>query len=457
MTDAVLFTAVGTTDPVRGYHDGSMLHVMRHYRPKKVYVFLTEEMEHYEATDQRFSKAFQYAKEHWENYDVEHVFECSHIVEAQDLDVVAKPLYDCFDRIMQENPESDILINISSGTPQMKTILSMIAMNGSIRAIKGIQVANPDGAAGTTDRANKKDYDVTLELEFNEDENPSSPNRCTEPKLSSIERDRTRAQVRKLIEQRDYRALESFGAQLPSSIQPLVKHLALRNDLQTDEAEKLSKNIMQTLGLNLYPHKGNYKDLRGQQYKELSEYYLLLRNLEKTHRYSEFVLRINPFLTVMLQYILQDCLPGNAKRVIQTYGDKTKLLGSVLHDVMPEVAEKIERECRFTLDDRDFNMRAGVPLLSAVGTGKVPDFVLDVFIACERLNNAERNSLAHQLHAVTEEKIKDACMDSKGKHYTPHDLSHAFGKMLSAAYPEYCDEKLFTIYDTCNAYMLEHL
>ena len=406
----------------------------------------------------RYSKAVQYAKEHWKNYDVAYTLVCSHVVSPQDLDVVAKPLYDCFDRILQENPESEILINLSSGTPQMKTILSMIAMDGSIRTIKGIQVASPEGKSGTTERTNKGDYAVEEELECNEDEDPSAPNRCTEPKLSSIERDRTRAQVRKLIEQRDYRALASFSAKLPLSIQNLVNHLALRNDLQSEEAEKLSKEIKQSMGIDLYPHKGNFKDAKGRQYKELSEYYLLLRNLEKTQRYSEFVLRLNPFLTVMLQYILQDCLPEHAKGVLVTsYDGKVKFRGSVLHDVMPDLAAELETECRFTLDDRDFGMRVGVPLLRKIRQNKVPDFVLETFIACERLNNGERNRLAHQLHAVTEQDIESSCMDSQGKHYKPHELCHSLGKMLAYAYPEYCDEKLFKIYDECNAYMMERL
>lgn len=461
MADAVLFTCVGTTDPVRGYRDGSMLHIMRHYRPKKVYVFLTEEMGKDEEKDHRYSKAIQYAQEHWENYDVAHTLVYSHVVNPQDLDVVAKPLYDCFDRILQENPESEILINLSSGTPQMKTILSMIAMDGSIRIIKGIQVASPEGKSGTTERTNKDDYAVEEELECNEDEEPSAPNRCTEPKLSSIERDRTRAQVRKLIEQRDYHALASFSTKLPASIQTLAKHLALRNDLQSEEAEKLSKEIKQNLGIDLYPHQGNFKDAKGKQYKELSEYYLLLRNLERTQRYSEFVLRLNPFVTEMLQYILQDCLPEHAKGVIVTFYvgkvKRVKFRGSVLHDVMPDVAAELETECRFTLDDRDFGMRVGVPLLRKICQNKVPDFVLETLIACEQLNNDQRNLLAHQLHAITEKDIEKFCIDSQGKQYKPHELCHSLGKMLAYAYPEYCDEKLFKIYDTCNAYMIERL
>ena len=42
----ILFTPAGDTDPVRGYHDGGMLHILRLYAPVgRVYVFHTKEME----------------------------------------------------------------------------------------------------------------------------------------------------------------------------------------------------------------------------------------------------------------------------------------------------------------------------------------------------------------------------------------------------------------------------
>ena len=39
----LLFTCMGTSDPVRGYHDGPMLHIIRHYRPEVICVFLSGE------------------------------------------------------------------------------------------------------------------------------------------------------------------------------------------------------------------------------------------------------------------------------------------------------------------------------------------------------------------------------------------------------------------------------
>ncbi|WP_196611202.1 hypothetical protein [Pectinatus brassicae] len=39
MEECVLFSPVGSTDPIRGDFDGPMLHIVRYYKPKKVYFF----------------------------------------------------------------------------------------------------------------------------------------------------------------------------------------------------------------------------------------------------------------------------------------------------------------------------------------------------------------------------------------------------------------------------------
>ena len=43
--ERVLLTFAGNTDPTRGNYDGPMLHICRYYRPKKIYLVLTSEMQ----------------------------------------------------------------------------------------------------------------------------------------------------------------------------------------------------------------------------------------------------------------------------------------------------------------------------------------------------------------------------------------------------------------------------
>lgn len=54
-----LFTPVGDTDPVRGFHDGAMLHILRHYAIDHVVVFMTKDMEEREASFHCYSQGIR--------------------------------------------------------------------------------------------------------------------------------------------------------------------------------------------------------------------------------------------------------------------------------------------------------------------------------------------------------------------------------------------------------------
>lgn len=132
MAERVLFTCVGTTDTVRGLRDGGMMHAMRHYRPQKVYIFVSSEMEMLNQRDRRYEKTFRFIQEKWGGYAPEVRYNLSGIVDADDLDQVAQPMSDFFEQVVRENPQAQILINLSSGTPQMKMILAQLALNNRI-------------------------------------------------------------------------------------------------------------------------------------------------------------------------------------------------------------------------------------------------------------------------------------------------------------------------------------
>lgn len=441
----ILFTCAGTTDPVRGGHDGGVLHIMRHYRPQKVYLFLSAEMDSLEQKDHRFEKMFRYAAERW-GYAPEWLVERSGIGNVADLDAVNEPLCAFFRRAEEESPGCRILINLSSGSPQMKIVLAQLAL-GIGHDVLGVQVSNPEKKSGDSQRTNGKDYVVDDELELNEDDEPGAICRCSEPKMLAMQRDRQREQIRSLLSRRDYRALEAMSAVLPPELARLAGHLAARSDLQLEEAAKLARGLR--LPFNLYPA------LRatGEDYKLLSEYYLLLRNLQLTQRYTEFVLRINPFLTQLLLHLVERSFPC----LLEKRGDRRVCLSpDAMERHIPQVRRELERATGRLLESgKDFSLYIGVPLLRALG-GLSPA-LLDVLDACEALNKEQRNPAAHQLHAVTREQLEADCVDGRGRHYSPAELVRAFGQMLEAAYPEDCDRALFDVYDRCEAYFLRRL
>ena len=139
----ILFSCVGTTDPVRGGHDGGMLHIMRHYRPEAVCLYITPEMARHEKRDDRYQRTFAYVREHWDGYDPMLLREYGDVEDASDLDALAGPMTDIMRRLRDEvgGEETEILVNLSSGTPQMQMVLAQLAQDLQYRA-RGVQVKN---------------------------------------------------------------------------------------------------------------------------------------------------------------------------------------------------------------------------------------------------------------------------------------------------------------------------
>lgn len=444
----ILFTCVGTSDPVRGYRDGGLLHIMRHYRPGKVYIFLSSEMEKHEAEDHRFSKTLQYARDHWADYDPQENWYRSHIENAADLDAVYEPLMDFFKQATQDNPDAQILINLSSGTPQMKIVLAQLTLNTQYR-VRGIQVLNPEHASGSSERTNAKSYAIDEELELNEDNEADAPNRCTEPKMLSLQRSEQLKRVHALLDLRDYRALVSLRTILPENLQKLVQHLAARNDMQMEEAKKFARGL--TLPFKLYPARSSTND----SYRELSEYFLLLRNLQLTGRYSEFVLRLNPFLTTLACRLLELRIPDEFPVFITGTPSRRRFDPDKLASVLPAEKQALDNRLYRPAEAGDVSLHVLVQLLHVLGLPS--ESTLDLLDACLNLNQKQRNQTAHQLCATTAQDIINACVDSKGHHYNAAELIQRFCGLMKAAYSEYWDNDLLTIYDRCADYIKKNL
>lgn len=51
----ILFSPIGSTDPVSGMHDGALLHIIRTYKPDRVVLYLSKEICELEEKDGRYS------------------------------------------------------------------------------------------------------------------------------------------------------------------------------------------------------------------------------------------------------------------------------------------------------------------------------------------------------------------------------------------------------------------
>lgn len=436
---------MGTSDPVRGYRDGPMLHIMRHYKPEKVYVFLSDEASDLDKKDSRIQAVADFIRLSWD-YSPEINILKTDITDPSDIDVVAEPITAAVKKLSEEYTGSEILLNLSSGTPQMKTVLAMLSTDMRYNTT-GIQVKTPEKRAGTADRTNKLDYSVGDELELNEDEALYSENRCTVPELLHIQRQQSKAQITALLDQRNYTAVYSMKDKMPDELKALVGHLEARDRLQTETAKNRAQNLK--LPFPLYPVKNSAKR---SDYAEVSEAYLVLRNRQHRGQYEEMVLRLNPLIVRLELRIMGNALSDMGIRlenvIDRPYSMRPHFVPEKLMNLLPKVYEDVNASFGGALRESDVSISLCISILKALPG--VPASTLDFLRKCEALNDSCRNELAHQLTSVTEQQLCDSC----GMH--PAQLISRLGDLIAELYPE-CDKRLFDIYKRCGDYIKEKL
>lgn len=160
----VLFSSVGKTDPMSGFNDnkvfdGSYLHILRNYDIDVIYLYLSKEINDFDKLDNRYQKAIElYNTDYNKNVAVKKIIR-SDLVDVQKFDIY----YEDFETIIREiideyGEDTEVLVNVSSGTPAMKSTLQIIAALSPYKVIP-IQVTDP--SKGKTKRTTELNtYDV---------------------------------------------------------------------------------------------------------------------------------------------------------------------------------------------------------------------------------------------------------------------------------------------------------
>ncbi len=121
----VLFSPIGNSDPWRDFRDGAMLHIVRHYQPKKVVLFFTKSI--YEGNETSHAhKMFDWnriIKQVSNQSEVEIIVR--DIENPQDYDVFKDDFHHVINTLHKEYKNYTVLLNVTSGTPQMGATLCL--------------------------------------------------------------------------------------------------------------------------------------------------------------------------------------------------------------------------------------------------------------------------------------------------------------------------------------------
>lgn len=221
----VLFSPVGGTDPISNYRDGSILHICRKYKPDCVMLYLSAEMLEYQRLDDRYRRTLQMLAEEV-GFQLEILEEeRPDLTNPQRFDEFYNDFERCLHKLQKLYPKHRLLVNLSSGTPAMKSELAVLTLLVGLR-VQGIQVDTPVHRHNGQ-REELKAYDVDLFWECNEDRDPNKyEDRCIEMKQENLRGKLLREVLEAHLKAYDYPAAskvaDKMDALLPEAARQLL-------------------------------------------------------------------------------------------------------------------------------------------------------------------------------------------------------------------------------------------
>ena len=326
----ILFSPIGDTDPVRYCYDGACLHIVRHYHPDKVVLFLTKAMSEKEKNSQRYSKSIKHVAPNCQ-IDIIHT------------DIEAAHLYDSFIDILPaevhkiNTEENEVLLNLSSGTPQIKTVMAILSVENDL---KGIQVISPNKASNSQTPHMEDEDDIEAVLQNNFDEYPDAENRCQEPPLQTIRAFGERQRLLSLIHMYEYAGAYSLikgSSHISQEIKNIVHHAVLRQKMLKNEARKILSVVD---GMKLFSNVSSIRN-KGQQEKveNLIEYLLNVIITQRKGYIGELLVKCNSYLCELLLYHINN----NSKVKLSECMSGERLSRHKLQNMYPELLEYLDK------------------------------------------------------------------------------------------------------------------
>lgn len=291
----VLFSAVGSTDPIAGQHDGAILHIARNYDLDEIYLYLSKEMYELDQKDDRYGYCLEKLKEYTGKNFTVHKICRPEMTEVHIFDFFMKEFREIINEILS-GTDCELYLNVSSGTPAMKSALQVL---GTIieKPVKTIQVVTPSRKYNEHREDVKGEYDVELQWELNMDNQESPENRCSISTDVNFAVELKKEIIKKQINSFDYLAALSVARDIEMFLDPNAIKLLEAIEARAKLNKNQSKRYLKDLDYKMFPHEsGNEIDY--------FEYLLLLRIKMLKEEYVDFLRGITPLFASLLERIV---------------------------------------------------------------------------------------------------------------------------------------------------------
>lgn len=291
----VLFSPVGGTDPISNERDGAILHICRHYRPACAELYLSKEMLELQQKDDRYRQAaLRLAEEEGFSLQLRCV-ERPQLVNVHLFDLFYREFEELLHQLHRDWPKHQVVVNLSSGTPAMKSALSVLATLSDF-PIVAVQVASPKRSHNGR-REDLKEFDLDLYWECDLDRDPAQrENRCQVLQGENLRSKLQRQAVEAHLEAYDYHAARAVGLQMGDLLSPEGAALLEAAELRSHQEWR---RIRPELREKLIPKAA------GDEERNLFEYLLWLQNRQRQEELADFLRGLTPSLYHLCLYAVE--------------------------------------------------------------------------------------------------------------------------------------------------------
>ncbi|MBM6926827.1 type III-A CRISPR-associated CARF protein Csm6 [Pseudoflavonifractor phocaeensis] len=428
----LLFSPVGGTDPISFERDGGLLHICRRYHPDRVMLYLSKEMVEHQARDDRYRAALRLLAEE-DGFPMEILSEERPGLENPHIFDV---FYQDFERLLRNlhrsYPRHRILVNLSSGTPAMKSALAVL-INLLDFPVMGIQVDSPNRRHNGR-REDPQEFDLALYWECDLDRMPEHyVDRC---RVLHSENLRAKLQGQALeahLEAGDYRAALEVGRQmgdlLPLQARQLLEAACLRERQEWRRIQPLE------LREKMIPK------AKGDEERDIFEYLIGLRSRQQRGALVDFLRGLTPALYRLSLYAVEHQL----KLPIRRYCDgRERLIRDRLNT--DETGRRVLR-----LLDNTYPKGYKDTFLASEQCCKILEVWSDdqalkqPLLMLRDVEKNARNLAAHTIVPVTEEFVRRSCGCSSSQILTL--IQSAAGQVLE------CPNLIWDSYERMNEHI----
>ena len=408
MAKTILFSPIGGTDPIseHNFYEGAMLHICRYYKPDKVVLYFSKEMlDRHDIVGEdsedllkfcldKLSKLQNRKEVKYERIDR------PDLVNVQEFDY----FYDDFDKIIKKlideskDEDTTILLNVSSGTPAMKSGLLVLKTMGEYNC-KLIQVSTPERKMNQ--HIHSENPDIKTLWELNKDNEENAKNRCEEVDCPSLLALKYEHIIKKLIANYDYAAALEIAENISAHSKRYIEFIKLaKNRLLLDfkEVDKIAKEI----NYDCIPIKAGDK-------RKLFEYALSVDIKVKRGEYADFVRSITPLIVELFKVVLKDKLKIDIEKYIDNKNDRAEWSERKLRDKNDKCAEEVLNILEFKYNN-NFNFKnvSSDNLLEIIVSKDTSNdkTLSDISQKLRSIESSVRNLAAHQIVSITDDSIK---------------------------------------------------